>query len=159
MSSNGNQNIDPRNITVNKADSSISLTRLSGAQNDRLTKRFYKDEQGQIQKESQPRFSNGEAVTLKLKKLSDIEGIVNSLEPHQAIATGIFDVPNCPIVTKSQYSSDDKQKLVRTRSKEHMSQPKTGLTLLDYDTDSYMPESMRCKSPDELMDKIGRAHV
>lgn len=157
MSSNGNQNIDPRLIIVNKVDTNVSLTRLSGAPGARLTKRFYKNEQGQIQKESQPRFSNGEAETITLKKLSDIAGIVNSLDSHQAIATGIFDVAKCPIVTKSNFSVGKYESGVRTRSKEHMSQPDLGVILLDYDSDSYMPESMRCKSPDELMDKLIKA--
>ena len=47
MSSNGNQCIDPRHIKVSKVDTGISLTRLSGVQGTRLTKRFYKDEQGE----------------------------------------------------------------------------------------------------------------
>ncbi len=146
--------LDPRHITVNKTDPGISLTRLSGVQGTRLTKRFYKDEQGQIQKESQPLFSKGKAETLTLKKLSDIEGIVNSLNSHQAIATGTFDKSSCPIVTKNNFSDSQYESGTRTRSKEHMSQPEHGLVLLDYDSDPHMPEHMKCKSLVEAMTKL-----
>ena len=154
MSSNGNQCIDPRHIKVGNVGSNISLTCLSGTPGDRLTKRFHKDEQGQIQKESQPLFSNGEAKTVSIKKLSDIEGLVNSLKSHQAIATGIFDVPNCPIVTKRNFSDSKYESGTRTRSKEHMRQPDCGVVLLDYDTNQYIPELLRSNSPAELMEKL-----
>lgn len=145
------QNIDPRLITLG---STISLTRFTGAPGTRLTKRFVKNEQGQIIKESQPQFFGGEAETISLKKLSDIEDVTDSLLSNQCISTGVFDRSLCPIVIKKDFSDGAYDSGTRTRSKDHMNQPDSGLILLDYDTDRYMPESMRCTSPDELMTKL-----
>ena len=151
------RNIDPRHITVDKVDLNISLTRFTGTPGTRLTKRFLKDDKGRIVKESQPQFFGGEAETIKLKKLSDIEDVTNSLKSNQCISTGIFDVSKCPIVTKKDFSDEKYEAGTRTRSKEHMSQPDTGLVLFDYDPDPYMPEHLKCHSPEEVIAKISDA--
>ncbi|RDH82470.1 MAG: hypothetical protein DIZ80_09265 [endosymbiont of Galathealinum brachiosum] len=145
---------DPRLITINKVAQEISLTRFTGTPGSRLTKNFVKDSQGKIQKESQPQFSNGEAETLKIKKLSDLEEVTQNLQPNQCIATGTFNLATCNITTKSNFSDNKYELSFRTRSKEDMHRPEFGIGLFDYDQDDYMPENMKCNSPDELMKKL-----
>ena len=135
----------------------IALTRFTGPKGSRLTKEFIRNDEGRIDKISSPNFSNGKAETVFLNDLREVEAIVDGLGTNECLAMGIFDVPECQIVTKSQFSQADEDPPVRTRSKEHLHQPECGLVLLDYDPDPYMPESLQCNAPDELVAKLVQA--
>ncbi len=62
-------------------------------------------------------------------------------------------MPECRIVTQSNYEEDDFDRGIRTRNKNHMQQPSIGLALLDYDTNPHMPEHISCDTPEALMTK------
>ena len=144
-------------ININAHSNKIALTRFEGPEDSRLTKAFKFNEDGSINKVSSPNFSNGEANTVFIDGLSDIETVIGGLTTNECLATGIFDKDSCSIVTKSNFSDSQYETGTRTRSKEHMSQPETGVVLLDYDQDQHMPESLKCNSPDEAMAKLVRA--
>lgn len=144
-------------INVDLHKEAISFTCFKGTKQSRLTKKFSLDNEGIIQKESQPVFHKGQAETVSIKKLSDIESIIQSLKPSECISTGNFDVSSCNIVTKYNSKDDDKENGIRNRSKEHMQQPNCGLTLFDYDPDPYMPKEFLSNSAEEVMAKMVKA--
>jgi len=134
----------------------LKLSRLSGPGNTRLTKE-YRLAQGSIQKVSQPDFYGGQAKTETIPNLKGIERLTSSLGSNECIATGVFDIPACNIVTKAKYAELSDLSGIRTRSKDHMKQPERGLILLDHDTDPHMPESIKADTPQMLMEKLAPA--
>jgi len=135
----------------------ITLTQFSGPPNSRLTKAFTLDDHGNIDKDSTPNFSSGQATSVNINNLREIEPIIESLETNQCIATGAFDEATCKIVTVDGYRDMDDRSGFRTRTKEHMRQPGVGLALLDYDPSPHMPSAIRCNSPEALMTKVIKA--
>ncbi|MBF0220542.1 MAG: hypothetical protein HQL49_13590 [Gammaproteobacteria bacterium] len=134
--------------------SKISFTRFSGSVGSRLTKSFTLNADQTITKESQPNFSAGTAETIQVESLQAFGDIVNGLQPHQCIATGIFFESTTQVVPQSQYRENGKAK---PRTLEHMQQPNPGLLLFDYDSDLDMPEKLQCHSVAELMGKLAEA--
>jgi len=112
------------------------------------------DDDGSINKTSQPNFINGTAVTVEIQDLLELPGVLDALKSNECIATGIFDIPDCLIVPKK---SATEQPTTRSRSKESMTQPTPGLVLLDYDPNSYMPADLVCESAEAVMEKIAAA--
>jgi hypothetical protein len=145
--------VSPRRITIPPRRAPIQLTRFTGPDNAILTKQFSLDDEGTINKQSQPLFSSGHAETIEIKNQSDIENIANDLKPNQCISTGTFDATECDIVRDEDLTPELQQKGARSRTKEHMSQPDVGLVLLDYDPSPYMPEQLKCGSVTDLMKK------
>lgn len=135
----------------------IRLTKFEGLEDSRLTKKFILDEEGYIRKQSAPQFNQGRAQTINLTQLSNIERVSSALDAHECIGLGVFDVDDCQIVSKRDYEDGDHAKGIRTRSKEHLSEPEVKLVLLDYDPDSYMPKELQCASVDGLMAKLVEA--
>jgi len=135
-------------------DKSIRFSLLRGRDDSRLTKSYCLDENGNLHKVSTPNFTGGTAETVSITMLSDIEGTINNLKPNECIATGIFDRSPCEIVTSGQLNEAGLAAGIRSRTKEQMQQPEDGIALLDYDDNSYMPEHLRCDSPDTLMSKL-----
>ena len=71
----------------------LTFTQFSGPPNSRLTKAFSLDADGNIVKNSTPNFSNGDAKTININNLSDIQRVIESLQTNECIATGVFDEP------------------------------------------------------------------
>ena len=141
-------------IRVNK---NIKLTKYIGPKDARLTKKFVRDEEGHIRKQSAPLFYKGHATTLTIKQLSDIEGITQSLDTNECIGLGVFNIDECEIVGKKHFGEDDFTNGIRTRSKDHLSEPAEKLAMLDHDSDPYMPNELQCQSGEELIEKIVQA--
>lgn len=135
-------------------DKPIRFSLLRGRDNSRLTKQYHLNDNGDICKESQPNFANGTAETICIEELRGIEGVIENLRTNECIATGVFDNSPCEIVTAGKL--DDKRLAagVRSRTKEHMRQPTHGIVLFDHDISPYMPDHLRCDSPNELMSKL-----
>jgi hypothetical protein len=94
---------------------------------------------------------------VRLDRLSDLEPLIESLQSNECITTGTFDVDACDIVTMANFNDADYGSGVRTRSKDHIRQPVTGIVLFDHDVDSYMPDHLMCDSPGDVMTKVIRA--
>jgi hypothetical protein len=136
---------------------SIRFSLLRGRDKSRLTKSYRLNDRGGIRKESAPNFANGTAETVCIEKLSDIESTIDNLKTNECISTGVFDSPSCEIVTKGMLDEESLDSGLRSRTKEHMSQPHLGIALLDHDIGPYMPDHLRCDSPDALMSKLKKA--
>ena len=78
-------------ISVRPTSAAIQLTRFTGPDDAILTKQFSLDGNGSITKQSQPHFSSGNAETVEIERLSDIEEVINGLNTSQCISTGVFD--------------------------------------------------------------------
>lgn len=135
----------------------IVFSRFRAPNLSRLTKKYHLNRNGHVCKISQPNFSNGTAETIEIVKLSDIEGINDSLGSNECISTGSFDIPSCEIVTKDGLTDSLLRSGVRARTKEHMKQPDMGIVLLDHDPNPFMPDDLKCETPRELISKLQRA--
>ena len=132
----------------------ITFTRFNGPPDSRLTKTFSIDDNGNVHKDSTPNFSDGNAKSIEINTLPEIQSTIESLQTNQCIATGVFDEATCNIVTVDGYRDLDDKSGIRTRTKKHMQQPNAGLALLDYDSSPFMPDQLRCDSPQALMAKV-----
>lgn len=94
---------NPRNITVPKKNPVIQFTHFTGADKAILTKQFSTDNDGSIKKQSQPLFSSGQAKTLEINQLRDIEKTVSELETNQCISTGT--VTTRPLLAKNNQNN------------------------------------------------------
>ncbi len=135
----------------------IRLTKFEGPEDSRLTKKFILNEESYIRKQSAPQYYKGRAQTITLKGLSDIERVTQSLDTHECIGLGVFDIDDCQIVSKRDFEECDHDQGIRTRSKDHLSEPDVKLVLLDYDPDPYMPQDLQCASVEGLMAKLVEA--
>ena len=138
-------------------EESIRFSLLRGRNNSRLTKSYRLNDRGGIRKESAPNFSDGTAETKCINKLSDLESEIDNLKSNECISTGVFDSPSCEIITSNKLSEERHTEGVRSRTKKYMVQPSKGIALLDYDPSPYMPDHLRCDSPDALMSKLKKA--
>lgn len=90
---------------------------------------------GSIDKTSNALMTTGEAQTITVNDgITGLNTFLNNLKPNQAIATGSFDVTSTKIVTNTKYLTlaEENRDDYRARTKEHMTQPSTGLVLFDY---------------------------
>ena len=97
---------------------------------------------GSIDKTSNALMTTGKARTITVKNgFTGLNTLLNNLNPNQAIATGSFDVSNAKIVTNTKYLTlaEENRDDYRARTKEHMTQPSTGLVLFDYDYNDNCP--------------------
>jgi hypothetical protein len=112
-----NKGIDARRISVKPTTAAIQFTRFTGPEDAILTKQFSLDDNGTITKQSQPHFSSGNAETVEIERLSDIEKVINGLNTNQCISTGVFDSPKCGIVRDGDLTPELQNQGVRSRSK------------------------------------------
>jgi hypothetical protein len=99
---------------------------------------------GAINKTSNAVMIEGKAQAITVNDgFTGLNTLINDLNPNQAIATGLFDVTNAKIITNTKYLTlaEEKRDDYRARTKEHMTQPSTGLVLFDYD------HSLNCTFP------------
>lgn len=132
----------------------IQFTVFEGPPDSRLTKRLSLDSENRLVTTSAPLFFEGSARTESITRLTDLEQLFSGLQTNECIATGVFDRPNCRIVSKSDLTEDKLTAGVRARSLDLMKQPPLGLALLDFDPSPRMPQHMHCDSPVELMKKL-----
>ncbi|RKT43203.1 P4 family phage/plasmid primase-like protein [Thiocapsa rosea] len=119
-----------------------------------MTKSYRLSEDGKIIKDGQPFFIEGHAETVSLQSLSDLAEVIDNLKQHQCIATGVFDVPKCRVVTKDALDENAVASGVRARSKDYMKQPEIGVVLFDYDPSLNMPDRLRQYTPTQVIDTI-----
>lgn len=129
----------------------IQVTRFTGVDGSRLTKAFSLDEAGQICKDNAPQFIDGTARRKQLMQLASVEKLIDTLQPNEAIATGVFDEKKVAIRPAAQITGKLFEAGYRARSLQHMAQPARGLVLLDHDAETYMPQPLRCETPAELV--------
>ena len=135
----------------------VQFTIFKGPPGSRLTKAFTLGDEGEIFKVGAPLFSNGVAETRSINRLSEIQQIIEHLGSNACIATGIFNVRKCEIVTTKNHDQENQKVGTRSRSKENMCQPSPGLVLFDHDANPYMPERLFCLTPANLMANLANA--
>ena len=149
--------IDPATIRIKKpkteVSNNITLTKFTADGDTLMTKKIELVD-GKLQKTSAPQLASGSAERMVIKKLSDIENIINDLEPNQCISTGVFDLEECDITTTAKLTERAIASGFRPRTKKHMEQPESGVVLLDFDPSPFMPGHLKISGPEQLMEKL-----
>jgi len=138
-------------------DNKYKITIFTGDEGARLTKKYRLDDKGKIAKVGTPNFWEGVAKTKPLDNLSDLAATIDNLKDNQCIATGVFDISPCKIVTKEGIDNENFKNGTRARAKEYMIQPSSGIALLDYDPSKYMPNNMICHTVKDVINYIKMA--
>jgi hypothetical protein len=132
------------NTAPQKSSTTYTPFAFTGFTSTKHLNKQFKLSDGSIDKTSNAVMTEGNAQTLTVNDgFTGLNTLLNNLTPYQAISTGVFDVTNANIVTKEKYSTLAKENRddYRARTKEHITQPSTGLVLFDYDYNDNCPFS------------------